>query len=80
MKANLSKSIQLIVLTFLIIFSSCSTQDKKIIKEGKDRLNAWETHLTMEQNSSFNDLEWQFIGPKNTSGRMTDVAVSPNQD
>ena len=80
MKAKHSKSFQLIGLAFLIIFSSCSLQKKKIIMEGKDRLAAWETHLEMEQNSSFNGLKWQFIGPKNTSGRMTDVAVSPDKD
>lgn len=80
MKTTLSKSIQLIVLAFLIIFSSCSVQTKKIIEEGEDRLAGWETHLKMEQNSSFNNLKWQFIGPKNTSGRMTDVAVSPERD
>jgi len=80
MKTSLLKSSQLIVLAVLVALSSCSVQPKKIIKEGNDRLEAWETHLAMEQNSSFNDLEWQFIGPKNTSGRMTDVAVSPEQN
>ncbi|MCK7535652.1 MAG: hypothetical protein MZV63_34010 [Marinilabiliales bacterium] len=34
----------------------------------------------MEKTSEFKDLNWQFLGPKNTSGRMTDVAVSPDRD
>lgn len=80
MKTNLSKSIQFVALAVLVFFSSCSLQTKKFITEGADRLEAWETHLTMEQNSTFNGLKWQFIGPKNTSGRMTDVAVSPDKD
>jgi len=63
-----------------LVISSCSTQEKTIIKNGKDRLAAWETHLKMEQNSTFRDLNWQFLGPKNTSGRMTDAAVSPEKD
>ncbi len=51
-----------------------------IITDGADRLAAWQQHLEMEQQSDFKDLEWQFIGPINTSGRMTDAAVSPDRD
>jgi photosystem II stability/assembly factor-like uncharacterized protein len=32
-------------------------------------------HLEMKKQSLFNNLNWQFIGPTNISGRMTDVAV-----
>ena len=69
-----------VVAALLILLSSCAEQEKVIIKDGADRLAAWETHLNMEENSSFNSLKWQFIGPKNTSGRMTDVAISPDRD
>jgi hypothetical protein len=33
-------------------------------------------HLTMQQASPFKDLKWQFIGPTNISGRITDIAVA----
>lgn len=78
MKTNIIKSI--FVLATMFFISSCAQQEKKIIKDGADRLEAWETHLEMEQESAFSDLQWQFVGPTNTSGRMTDAAVSPDKD
>jgi photosystem II stability/assembly factor-like uncharacterized protein len=33
-------------------------------------------HQAMQKTSPFNDLKWQFIGPTNISGRVTDVAVA----
>ncbi|MEE4115370.1 MAG: hypothetical protein V2I37_04330 [Marinilabiliaceae bacterium] len=67
------------LIAFLML-SSCNKGEKLIIKNGKDRLMAYDRHLEMEKNSSFSSLNWQFIGPKNTSGRMTDAAVSPDKD
>ncbi|TFH39316.1 MAG: hypothetical protein E4G95_01490, partial [Bacteroidia bacterium] len=70
----------LILAMVLIIMPSCKPGEKTIIKDGKDRLTAYAKHLDMEKTSSFNELDWQFLGPNNTSGRMTDVAVSPEGD
>lgn len=70
----------LFLLLSAVMMTACKPKEKTIIKEGKDRLAAYETHLQMERNSPFKDLNWQFLGPKNTSGRMTDVAVSPDKD
>jgi photosystem II stability/assembly factor-like uncharacterized protein len=39
------------------------------------RLKGYAQHLDMKQASKFKDLKWQFLGPKNVSGRVTDVAV-----
>ncbi|MBN2416192.1 hypothetical protein JXO52_10135 [bacterium] len=39
------------------------------------RLRMYKRHLEMTRRSPFRNLPWQFIGPVNTSGRMTDVAV-----
>ncbi len=37
---------------------------------------AWyEKHVAMKESSKFKDLRWQFLGPTNISGRVTDVAV-----
>jgi photosystem II stability/assembly factor-like uncharacterized protein len=35
----------------------------------------YKQHVEMKDASLFNNLNWQFIGPTNISGRMTDVAV-----
>ncbi|MFO7755478.1 MAG: hypothetical protein R6V34_05810 [Bacteroidales bacterium] len=78
MKTNLFKAI--LFLALAVFISSCAQQEKVIITDGADRLAAWQQHLEMEQQSDFKDLDWQFIGPTNTSGRMTDAAVSPDKD
>ena len=41
----------------------------------KDRLAWYEKHVAMKESSKFKDLKWQFVGPTNISGRVTDVAV-----
>ena len=40
------------------------------------RLKGFEQHQAMTQASPFKDLTWQFLGPKNISGRSIDVAVA----
>jgi len=39
------------------------------------RMKWFGTHMNMKKISPFNKLPWQFLGPKNISGRMTDLAV-----
>ncbi len=39
------------------------------------RLKWYDMHLSMKDVSIFKNLKWQFLGPTNVSGRMTDVAV-----
>lgn len=39
------------------------------------RLKGFEQHAEMKENSPFKKLKWQFLGPKNVSGRCTDIAV-----
>jgi photosystem II stability/assembly factor-like uncharacterized protein len=39
------------------------------------RIRGFATHQSMKESSPFKDLKWQFLGPKNVSGRCTDVAV-----
>jgi photosystem II stability/assembly factor-like uncharacterized protein len=39
------------------------------------RLKGSDQHQQMKQTSPFKDLKWQFLGPKNVSGRAIDVAV-----
>jgi photosystem II stability/assembly factor-like uncharacterized protein len=39
------------------------------------RLKGFDQHQQMKQVSPFKDLKWQFLGPKNVSGRSIDIAV-----
>lgn len=39
------------------------------------RLTGFDRHQVMAAASPFKDLRWRFLGPKNVSGRCTDVAV-----
>ncbi|MGA2362326.1 MAG: hypothetical protein ABSG73_07670 [Candidatus Aminicenantales bacterium] len=39
------------------------------------RFKGFEQYKAMQQASKFKDLKWQYIGPTNISGRVTDVAV-----
>ena len=41
----------------------------------QDRLAWYEKHVAMKESSLFKELKWQFLGPTNISGRVTDVAV-----
>jgi len=43
--------------------------------DGSFRLKAFEQHLAMKAGSPFKDARWQFLGPTNISGRVTDVEV-----
>lgn len=40
-----------------------------------DRMAWYAKHVEMKEQSPFKDLSWQFLGPTNLSGRVTDVAV-----
>jgi photosystem II stability/assembly factor-like uncharacterized protein len=39
------------------------------------RVKGFEQYKAMQQASKFKDLKWQYLGPTNVSGRVTDVAV-----
>jgi photosystem II stability/assembly factor-like uncharacterized protein len=40
------------------------------------RLKSFDQHQAMAQSSPFKSYKWQFLGPTNISGRVTDVAVA----
>jgi photosystem II stability/assembly factor-like uncharacterized protein len=41
---------------------------------------AYETYQSMRASSTFKDVPWQYIGPKNISGRATDIAVAERKE
>ncbi|MFC2160776.1 hypothetical protein ACFLRW_02905 [Acidobacteriota bacterium] len=59
--------------------SSQVAEDRGPVLDGKARLAMFEKHKAMEISSEFADNTWSFLGPKNTSGRMTDTAISTDQ-
>lgn len=65
------------LIIFLALTAICFAQ-KKPLTEGQDRLNLFDKHLALIDKSEHSDLNWQFLGPTNLSGRATDVeAVRP---
>ena len=46
------------------------------MKTAAERIAAYEDHREMAEESQFEELQWQFLGPTNISGRVTDVAVA----
>jgi len=75
--SNPKKALFLIFCLFVFLSLSFTNVDKKIIKKTDPelRLKWYQQHVNMKKESLFKNLPWQFIGPTNISGRMTDVAV-----
>ncbi len=42
----------------------------------EDRMAWYAKHVEMKETSAYKDLRWQFLGPTNISGRVTDVAAT----
>ncbi len=48
-------------------------------RNAETRLRWHREHMRMRVDSPFKELEWRFIGPEIMSGRVTDIAVPPDQ-
>lgn len=69
------KSIYLILIILFLGVGSLTAQ-KVIEKTPADLRQKWYNEfLEMKDNSVYKQLSWQFVGPTNISGRMTDVEV-----
>lgn len=78
MQAKISKHFTLILFSFVVIlFISTGANVQKIIQktDAKQRVEWYNSHKVLTETSVFKNLPWQFIGPTNISGRMTDVEV-----
>lgn len=68
----------LILLFSFILLSNIQLYSGKKVNEKTDpslRLKWYQQHELMKEKSLFKNLPWQFLGPVNISGRMTDVEV-----
>jgi len=43
------------------------------------RMNAWEHHLKLKEESPFKDLKWRAVGPELQGGRIETIACYPDQ-
>ena len=77
-----SKRISLFLI-FTFVISAFTGIAQKIIEKtpAETRLEWYQNHEKLVANSVFKNLPWQFVGPANISGRMTDVeVVTPKGD
>lgn len=63
------------LMVITIWLGQTTVAQKAPINDGKIRLEQFKKHQALLASSEFKDLPWQFLGPQNTSGRVTDVAV-----
>ncbi len=77
MKNNYRKLIGLLiaVIIFAVGTDLKTFAQKAPVKNGKERLELFKKHQELKASSEFKDQHWQLLGPMNTSGRATDVAV-----
>ena len=67
-----------LIVCMLLAGMALKAQIKAPVLSGKEKLEMYQSHEKMREDSQFGDLQWQFIGPTNISGRCTDVeAVGP---
>lgn len=71
-------SVWIIVAILAATLVSCqtSTEVNLPVLDGKTRLELFAKHVAMNESSQFKDVHWQHLGPTNTSGRCTDIAVA----
>jgi photosystem II stability/assembly factor-like uncharacterized protein len=61
----------------LLVFPQAAKKPSRITNTDPDeRLRMYDDFVKMKAASKFKDLKWQFLGPTNVSGRVTDIAVA----
>lgn len=71
------KSLVIIAILFIILTGAILQGAKKPVTctDPALRLKLYQEHVAMKETSMFKHLKWQFLGPLNVSGRMSDVEV-----
>ena len=73
MPKKLSKTSVLYILISLLILSPLWSQGKRSVTDSGERVKETSQIPSIRKSSEFKDLNWQYIGPTNISGRCTDV-------
>ncbi|MCP5048205.1 MAG: hypothetical protein GY940_13620, partial [bacterium] len=79
-RGYLQRILLVFVLSLLVLSTNGMGKTGKVIKNTRPelRIKWYKEHVAMKETSLFKSLQWQFLGPLNVSGRMTDVdAVAP---
>ncbi|MBN1939660.1 MAG: hypothetical protein JW843_08740 [Candidatus Aminicenantes bacterium] len=71
----LTLSLSVLILAVLIFPQAAKKPARITNTDPAVRLQAYAKHVEMEAASKFKDLKWQFLGPKNISGRVSDIEV-----
>ncbi len=74
------KQLKIIIIFFALLLSlnfvSIAKSQKPIKSTPPElRIQWYQNYVKMRETSLFKNMKWQFLGPTNVSGRMTDVAV-----
>jgi hypothetical protein len=72
---RVNQSLILFVIVIILFPNQLSGQMKSPVTDGQERFELFKQHLNLKETSSMKDLNWQFVGPTNVSGRCTDVEV-----
>ncbi len=76
-----TKNLVLVLLALMLMTLNAAiitAQTKKPVPSGTERVNMFAKQAAMKTESPYKDMQWQYIGPTNISGRCTDVeAVLP---
>jgi len=65
-----------LLISLIIVFTISANAQIVIEKTPANlRIQWYENHVELKENSIFKNLPWQFIGPTNVSGRINDVEV-----
>lgn len=77
MSLSYSKKTVILIPVLLLLLLSPTMEAAKAVKNTppEQRLEWYRKHVDMKETSMFKNLPWQFLGPLNISGRMTDTAV-----
>lgn len=74
--SHLKKYLVIVAFLFILISSSLLLSDERITNTNPElRLKWYQQYVNMRETSMFKNLSWQFLGPLNISGRMTDTAI-----
>ena len=74
------KSLFIIIYLALPLSSQAASDDEKVIQSTSpdQRVKWFDQFMAMKEGSAYKKLKWNFIGPDNISGRLTDVDIHPD--
>lgn len=72
-KANSLRIVFVLAFWGTFFLANAQTIIKQPLTKGTDRLKLYDQQIELQNQSEYNTLHWQYLGPTNISGRATDV-------